>query len=56
MSDTRNESNNVVNCITKEGRGTMKLLLVIHNHSPDSFKHLLEDDIPQARRIPFDND
>ncbi|MBA0642256.1 hypothetical protein Goklo_026679 [Gossypium klotzschianum] len=49
------ESKRVADCIAKEARGTMKLL-VIHNDPPNSIKHLLEDDILQVGRIPFDND
>ncbi|MBA0792794.1 hypothetical protein Gohar_017262 [Gossypium harknessii] len=49
------ESNRVADCIAKEARGTMELLL-IHNDPPNSIKHLLEDDILQVGHIPFDND
>ncbi|MBA0580826.1 hypothetical protein Gorai_023027 [Gossypium raimondii] len=49
------ESNRVADCIAKEARSTMELL-VIHNDPPNSIKHLLEDDILQVGRIPFDND
>ncbi|MBA0759873.1 hypothetical protein Gotri_022685, partial [Gossypium trilobum] len=48
------ESNRVADCIAKEARGTIELL-VIHNDQPNSIKHLLEDDILQVGRIPFDN-
>lgn len=55
ISSNTKKNNKILDCIAKETRGTMELL-VIHNDPPNSIKHLLEDDILQARRIPFDND